>query len=208
MDEQTIVQRISQNCDDLSHAMRLEKESLHKTNQQIADSTGLSISTINKFFAGSLSNPGIFSVAPICIDLGMSLDKLMGIEPPQEDQSLEVERLEMELSHKEEMISEKDKAISRLEERSHMMEKEISTVRENWMGVTYGATGLAILFGIFLMIYVFLDMRNPSLGLFQSGHTAPIVYVATFLIVGIVLFIGHTMVKRRMERKKHADDPN
>lgn len=208
MENQQIIQQISTICDNLPAKMKKAKEEQHKTNQQIIDSTGICESAVKKFFSGHLSGPSIYDVTAIAIDLGLSLDELMELSPPKQDQSAEIERLKNELAHKEEMLAEKDNAISRLEDRSHMMEKEISAVRNSWKGITYGATGLAILFGLFLMVYVFLDMRNPNLGLFQAGHTAPVVYVAVFSIVGACLFIGHKMVKKRTERKKNADDPN
>lgn len=206
MEEQQIIQQISTVCDNLPAKMKKAKEEQRKTNQQIIDSTGVCESAVKKFFSGHLSGPSIYDVTAIAIDLGLSLDELMELSPPKQDQSAEIERLESELAHKEELIAEKDKAISRLEERSHMMQHEISAFRRSWMGVTYGAIGLAILFGLFLMVYVFLDMRNPNVGLFRGTTAAPIVYVAAFSIVGTCLFIGHTMVKRRMERKKNADN--
>ncbi len=207
VENQQILQQISTVCDNLPVKMKQAKEEQHKTNQQIIDSTGVCESAVKKFFSGHLSGPSIYDVTAIAIALGLSLDELMELSPPKQDQSVEIERLESELEHKDAMLAEKDKAISRLEERSHMMEKEISAVRDSWKAVTYGATGLAILFGLCLVVYVFLDMRNPNLGLFQTGHTAPIVYVAVFSIIGVSLFVGHTMVKRRIERKqKNADN--
>lgn len=206
MENQQIIQQISTICDNLPTKMKRAKEEQHKTNQQVIDSTGLSDSMVKKFFSGHLSGPSIYDVTAIAIDLGLSLDELMEISTPAKDQSAEIEQLKTEIAHKAELIAEKDKAISRLEERSRMMEKEISAVRNSWKGVTYGATGLAVLFGVFLMIYVFLDMRNPNLGLFRGGTAAPIVYIAAFAIAGSSLCIGHKMVKRRMERKKNAND--
>ena len=192
MENRQIIQQIAKTCENLPTKMKQAKEEQHKTNQQIIDSTGVCESAVKKFFSGHLTGPSIYDVTAIAIDLDLSLDELMELSPPKQDQSAEIEQLKSEIAHKDEIITEKD--------------KEISAVRENWKRVTYGATGLAVLFGVFLMIYVSLDMRNPSLGLFQSGHTAPIVYVAAFSIVGAVLFVGHTMVKRRIERKrKHAD---
>lgn len=208
MEKRKIIQQISTICDDLPTKMKWAKEEQHKTNQQIIDSTGLSESMVKKFFSGHLSGPSIYDVTAIAIDLGLSLDALMELSPPKQDQSAEIERLKTEILHKEELISEKDNAISRLEERSHMMDKEISAVRYNWKHVTYGAAGLAMMFGLFLMIYVSLDMRNPNLGLIQEGHTSPIVYVAAILIVGAFLSIGHTIRLQRMEKKKNADNPN
>lgn len=90
-----------------------------------------------------------------------------------------------------------------------MMDKEISAVRDNWKHVTYGAAGLAVLFGIFLMVYVFLDMQNPNLGLFQSGHAAPIVYVAAFSIIETCLYIVRTVTKRNAKRRnRDANNTN
>lgn len=208
MENRQIIQEISETCERLPGKMKQAKEDQHKTNQQIIDSTGVCESAVKKFFSGHLSGPSIYDVTAIAIELGLSLDELMELSPPKQDQSAEIERLKSEIAHRDALLAEKDHAISRLEERIHMMEKEISAVRENWKHVTYGSAGLAVLFGIFLVIYVFLDMRNPNLGLFQSGHAAPIVYVAAFSIVGLSLFVGHTIVKRRMEKKKNAENTN
>lgn len=208
MENRQIIQQIAETCENLPNKMKQARENQHKTNQQIINSTGLSESMVKKFFSGHLSGPSIYDVTAIAIDLNLSLDELMELSPPKQDQSAEIERLKTEILHKEELISEKDNAISRLEERSHMMDKEISAVRYNWKHVTYGAAGLAMMFGLFLMIYVSLDMRNPNLGLIQEGHTSPIVYVAAILIVGAFLSIWHTIRLQRMEKKKNADNPN
>ncbi len=188
--------------DSLVEALREAKSRSGKTNQQLSDETGIPLTTISRLFSGAVSSPGFFVVCPVCAALGLSADALAGL--PTHADSLDLEALRAEVAHKEELIAEKDKAIARLEERSHMMEHEITAVRDNWKGVTYGATGLAILFGLFLIVYVFLDMRNPNLGLFRGATAAPIVYIAAFSIVGTCLFIGHTMVKRRLERKKKS----
>lgn len=202
MEKIKIIQQISTICDNLPAKMKKAKEDQHKTNQQIIDSTGLSESTVKKFFSGHLNGPSIYDVTAIAIDLGLSLDELMELSPPKQDQSAEIEQLKTELAHKEEMLAEKDKAISRLEDRSHIMENEISTVRGNWKGIAYLASGLSVLFGLFLMVYVFLDMRNPNLGLFRGTTAAPIVYVAAFTIIGTCLYIIRTAVKRNAKRRK------
>lgn len=189
MEKIKIIQQISTICDNLPVKMKKAKEDQHKTNQQIIDSTGLSESTVKKFFSGHLSGPSIYDVTAMAIDLGLSLDELMELSPPKQDQSAEINQLKTEIAHKEEMLAEKDKAISRLEDRSHIMENEISTVRSNWKEIAYVTSGLSVLFGLFLMVYVFLDLRNPNLGLFRGTTAAPIVYVAVFAIAGTFLYI-------------------
>ena len=180
-----IIQQISTICDNLPAKMKKAKEDQHKTNQQIIDSTGLSESMVKKFFSGHLTGPSIYDVTAIAIDLGLSLDKLMELSPPKQDQSAEIAQLKTEIAHKEEMIAEKDKAISRLEDRSHIMENEISTVRSNWKEIAYVTSGLSLLFGLFLMVYITLDARNPNIGLIRGTTAAPIVYVAAFSIIGM-----------------------
>lgn len=182
--------------------MKNAKEDQHKTNQQIIDSTGLSESTVKKFFSGHLSGPSIYDVTAMAIDLGLSLDELMEIYPPRQDQSAEIAQLKTEIAHKEEMIAEKDKAISRLEDRSHIMENEISTVRSNWKEIAYVTSGLSLLFGLFLMVYITLDARNPNIGLIRGTTAAPIVYVAAFSIIGMCFYIVRTVVRRNAKRRK------
>lgn len=187
-------------------AIRDEKARQGKTNQQLSDETGIPIATVSRLLSGAVDNPAFSVVCAVCAALGLSVDSLTGIPTPARENAHDLETLRAELAHKEALLAEKEKTVSLLRERSHMMEHEISAVRNSWKGVTYGATGLSILFGLFLMVYVFLDMRNPNLGLFRGDTAAPIVYVAAFSIIGTSLFIGHTMVKRRMERKKNADN--
>lgn len=215
MEEKHIYQQISTFCDNLPGEMKVEKERQRKTNQQIADSTGLSISTVNKFFAGSLSNPGIYSVAPIAIDLGMSLDKLMGITEAPQDSGDEIRRLETEVAHRDELLRKTEGQVALLQERSDLMvaelgrkEAEIQAIRASWKPVVYGMCGLSILLAVFLIVYVFLDVRNPDIGLIRKTVSSPVVYLAAFSLAGVVLYIGHAFVKKRMERTKNADHPN
>lgn len=107
MEKRKIIQQISTICDNLPAKMKWAKEEQHKTNQQIIDSTGLSESMVKKFFSGHLTGPSIYDVTAIAIDLDLSLDELMELSPPKKDQSAEIERLKTEISHKEELISEK-----------------------------------------------------------------------------------------------------
>lgn len=202
MANQQIIQKIFTICENLPTKMKNAKEDQHKTNQQIIDSTGLSESTVKKFFSGHLSGPSIYDVTAIAIDLGLSLDELMEISPPRQDQSAEIAQLKTELAHQEEMVVEKDKAISRLVDRSHIMENEISTVRSNWKGIAYVTSGLSVLFGLLLIVYVTLDARNPNLGLIKGTAAAPIVYVAAFSFIGMCLYIARTVVKRNAKRRK------
>lgn len=198
----TIIQEIYDKCTAIQPEMKAQKELQHKTNQQIADETGVSIHTINKFFAGNMSNPGIFSLAPMIIDLNMSLDSLIGISPEIEDQSMEIERLKSELAHKDELLEEKERTLSMCQQRCDGAVRELKNVRRDWKMITYTACSLACLLGFFLMVYVVLDARNPNMGLLRRQEISPIVYAAAFLIVLFIFVIVNITIRYKVRRKQ------
>ena len=200
--EKTIIQQISDRCDALPDNMKSEKERQRKTNQQIADETGISINTVNKFFAGNMSNPGIFSVIPMIIDLNMSADALMGISPPEDDQTAEIERLKTEIAHKDELLAEKERTLSMCQQRCDGAVRELKNVRCDWKMITTVACSFACLLGFFLMVYVVLDVRNPNIGLFRRQEISPIVYAAVFLIVLFIFAIIDIAIRRKVRRKR------
>lgn len=207
MANQQIIQQISAICENLPTKMKNAKEDQHKTNQQIIDSTGLSESTVKKFFSGHLSAPSIYDVTAIAIDLGLSLDELMELTPPKEDNEDELSKLKIELAHKEELLTEKERIVSVSQERVRAIQRELYHVRRDWRSVAYAACSMAVLLGFFLMIYVVLDARNPNMGLFRRREISPIVYVAAFSIVLVLSLIAHSLVKKKVG-DKNADDTN
>lgn len=205
MEKRKIIQQISTICDNLPTKMKWAKEEQHKTNQQIIDSTGLSESMVKKFFSGHLTGPSIYDVTAIAIDLDLSLDELMELTPPKGDSEEELEKLRIELAHKDEMLAEKEKIVAVSQERVRAMKKELYHVRRDWRSVAYAACSMAALLGFFLMIYVVLDARNPNMGLFRRQEISPIVYIAAFSIVLVLSVIAHALIKQKVG-DKNADD--
>lgn len=205
MEEKTIIQKINPICENLPKKMKMVKEQQRKTNQQIIDSTGISESTVKKFFSGHLNGPSIYDVTAIAIDLGLSLDELMELTPPKEDNEDELSKLKIELAHKEELLTEKERIVSVSQERVRAMQRELYHVRRDWRSVAYAASSMAVLLGFFLMVYVVLDARNPNMGLFRRQEISPIVYVAAFSIVLVLFVIARLFIKRKVG-DKNADD--
>ena len=56
-----------------------KKAALHMTAQDIADESGVPLSTVNNFFANASKAPSINTAGPICAVLGISLDEFFGI---------------------------------------------------------------------------------------------------------------------------------
>ena len=103
------------------------------TNQQIADLSGVPLSTVSRIFNGQTENPNIQTIADIVGAMGGSLDELLGIRqpfpqetpapkevpvqhdaPPQKEHPNYSEMIDLykEIIHsKDETIRSKDKAI-------------------------------------------------------------------------------------------------
>nr|DAE38157.1 MAG TPA: helix-turn-helix domain protein [Caudoviricetes sp.] len=58
---------------------RDKKAALHMTAQDIADQSGVPLSTVNNFFANASKAPSINTAGPICATLGISIDEFFGI---------------------------------------------------------------------------------------------------------------------------------
>lgn len=56
-----------------------QKDSLRLTHQDIADKAGLPLQTVKNFFSRASKAPSVYTVAPICKVLGISLDEVFGI---------------------------------------------------------------------------------------------------------------------------------
>ena len=58
---------------------RIRKEELKLTYHDISDASGVPLSTVQNFFSKLSKAPSIYTVAPICKALGISLDEIFGI---------------------------------------------------------------------------------------------------------------------------------
>ena len=74
------------------------------TAQDIADQSGVPLSTVNNFFANASKSPSINTAGPICAVLGISLDEFFGIgnHYTATEETLQAEKvgLEKRLSNK------------------------------------------------------------------------------------------------------------
>lgn len=173
---------------------RLDKK---RTYQEISDETQIPYHTVCRFFQGTMDDPGIYIVN----ELAHALDVPM-FAPETPDTTAEVERLESELCHKDELLAEKDKAIGRLVDRSRIMltgiesrdsrlaekENELHTVQDGSKPLVYGLLGLCVMLAAVLLVYMGLDARNPYQGLIRIGEGK--VSVVVFLgILGVTIAV-------------------
>lgn len=183
--------------DEMSQIIRQAKHERNLTNQQLSTAANVPQSFVNKLLAsGTSGSANAFYLASICEVLGLSMDDLMGL-PKQEDPEQEdaIAVLQTEIEHKDALLAEKDKQIK-------MMQKGIQSRRT----LIYSLTGLCILLAAALAAYVILDALNPAMGLIRQTGTNIGVYLMAMAIIGVCLYIGHSMVKRR--NKKLREEQN
>lgn len=63
----------------IQEVCKSRKEELKLTYQDISDASGVPLSTVQNFFSKFSKAPSIYTVAPICKALGISLDEAFGI---------------------------------------------------------------------------------------------------------------------------------
>ena len=88
----------------------------HKTNQEIAENTDLSVGTVAQFFRGDIKNPSVYTVGPICREVGVSIDEYFSIprEEPLSDSgasSTETEKLHVENAALREQLAQQQKSL-------------------------------------------------------------------------------------------------
>jgi len=85
------------------------------TAQDIADVSGVPLSTVNNFFASASKSPALYTTAGICAALGISLDAYFGIgdhyTATEETLQAEKDGLEKRLSNKKETVELLKKAL-------------------------------------------------------------------------------------------------
>ena len=183
--------------DKMSQNIRQAKHEKNLTNQQLSTAANVPQSFVNKLLAsGTSGSANAFYLASICEVLGLSMDDLMGL-PKQEDPGQEdaIAILRTEIEHRDALLAEKDKQIK-------MMQKGLQSRRT----LIYSLTGLCILLAAALAAYVILDALNPAMGLIRKTGTNIGVYLMAMAIIGVCLYIGHSMVKRR--NKKLREEQN
>ena len=197
---QTIIQQIQPQCDTLYKKMKHEKDIQGKTNRGMADRTGVPLSTTAKFFSGALTNPGIFGVTALCIDLGLSLDSLMGIAPEKENEgNSRIAALEAQV----------EQAKLKLEQTQMHNQYLIRGVKERTT-VIYALTALCLFLAFAVLIYIIMDMNNLNFGFFRADNfedslTIFILVISVFIIAALH-FIATKNAKRKMENGKDKSD--
>lgn len=132
----------------LSDLCREQKQTLspHKTNQDVAENTDLSVGTVSQFFRGGIKNPSVYTVGPICREMGVSIDDYFGIPHDAPAEASNVEKLRTKNAALRAQLAQQQKSL-----RMHRL-------------VTLILLGILALCALALVI----DVLTPSVGWFRG----------------------------------------
>lgn len=196
---QTIVYQLQPLCDDLHVKMKREKDLQGKTNRGIADRTGVPLSTTAKFFSGSISSPGVLPVAAFSIDLGLSLDEMLGIAPTTGSEKLGQLETQLERANSE---------LDLLRHHNEVLESGLSDRKP----VIFGLTTVCLLLAVALIGYLTMDISNLNFGFFthEGVSVVGIAVVALLLAsigVGVSRFI-QAIKKKNLSKDRQRGNHN
>lgn len=118
--------------------------------QQIADKSGVPLSTVNRVFSGQTDNPTFHTVVDLVRAMGGSLNELDDVLPPTEEEQATPEK-----------VPEK---FLEIYERQVRLYEQQAKQKDKWMKFLFIACAslTAILVGI-----LFLDVLNGNIGYFR-----------------------------------------
>ena len=83
----------------------------HKTNQDIADESGVSVNAVSQFLRGETTKPYIDTVGPICASLGVSMDEHFGVPPAEPAEPSDAEKLRAETAALRAQFAQQQKSL-------------------------------------------------------------------------------------------------
>lgn len=184
--------------DTLKELCREARDRQNITIQDLADETGISISTIGNFFASKSKAPNVYNAGAICAALGVSLDRYFGITETlsPEDQITQLQR-----NHQSEL------EIAHMKGCMEQMAKTIDYQRKKARLTKFAIYGLMLVCSMFMAVivgYIFFDYRVPNQGLIQSGEAGVFAWIVFLLLaVGIGIFAAVFIISLR-DTKEHT----
>lgn len=186
------VQEVVLKLEDFQKRLKRAKESMHLTNQQFVDDSGVSFSTVSKIMAGNRIDPKLSDGVAMCMTAGLSVDEIFGLAKAKDDPDAlhtRIHELELENAH---LAGEVDK----LQAVNRVQSEQVKARRP----LIYSLLGLCAVMALLLIVYLFVDAQIVDAGLIRQGDFsfaawAIVAIVCVSFAIMLYAFI-HTMRKR------------
>ncbi len=128
---------------------REKRKTLGMSSQELAEKSGVPLSTVNNFFAAASKSPSINTTGAICAVLGVSLDVFYGITESPDDS------LAVELDHER--------------EKNALLQNTINNLQRSVKNLRHIIFALLVILALAFVYGITLDILNPNMGLFRGG---------------------------------------
>lgn len=160
------------------------------TTQKLSDETGISISTINNFFATASKSPSVYNAGDICAVLGV---RYFGIE---EDVPAEKRLEEMQQNREAELkAAHLEGNVESMAQTIDLQHKRIKSQQR----VIYVTISALVIVMLLLAVYVFLDFKTANMGLIRGGVASVFAWVLIAVLIAssaITLAVLVSMVRK------------
>lgn len=153
----------------LQEMCREARDRLNYTNQDIADETGIPLSSVKNFFAATSKAPSAISAGLICKFLGISLDDYFEIAPAENAEA----RLRRQL--KEARIVSENQRLTEV----NGLRKELDKSRLSTILVL---SFLCAVLSVALIFYIVVDFHIKDAGLIRGGEVGTGAWVIITLV--------------------------
>lgn len=157
-----MVQKLQEKC-------REARDRLGYTNQDIADATGIPLSSVKNFFAATSKVPGLVYAGLICKFLDVSIDECLGIVPAVSTEA----QLRQQL--KEDHLNSENQRLTEV----NVLRKELDKSRLSTILVL---AFLCAVLSVTLIFYIVLDWHIKDAGLIRGGEVG----VGAWIIIALV----------------------
>lgn len=182
------IQLLSPTLDHFTEQIRQAKDDKHLTLDNIAESSGLSASTVTKVVSGVQRDPKLSVAAALCSALGLSLDVLCGLAAPQPaDAELAAKYRALELENAELRGVDRTRLENMASQRPILLGALASFV-------------LSILTTLALAAYLVGDAMHVNVGLIKYGElSAPAVALILLIVAaaGNAALLAYRLYKHR-----------
>lgn len=171
----------------LQEMCREARDRLNYTNQDIADGTGIPLSSVKNFFAATSKVPGLVYAGLICKFLGVSIDGYFGIIPAEDTEA----QLRRQL--KEDRMNSENQRLTEV----NGLQKKLDKSRLSTILVL---AFLCAVLSVTLIFYIVVDFHIKDAGLIRGGEIG----VGAWVIITLVAIAFGVMTSALFSALRYA----
>lgn len=173
--------------------IRKAKNASGYTLPELSELSGVPYSNVCDINAGRVKSPSLFYAAALCKVLGLSLNRIMGLDEPTstDGQQSRIHELELEAAKQDEKIQFQKRL-------NDIQREQLATCK----AVISALAGVCALLVCALIGYMIWDATLTTAGLFQSTGTSVLALVLIAVILGavaVITYAFYTQAKNRLQ---------